>query len=133
MKQRKTSRLPISQTLYGLNSLNEITNAALGNGAGSAIIPVSGSTTMPATNLTVNGGTITPYQDNTFAVNESVTNGVNTFTAIARDGYGRTSSNTVSVTVVPTNSAYSYDLNGNLLTDGTRNFAYDDENELISV
>jgi RHS repeat-associated protein len=37
------------------------------------------------------------------------------------------------VTVVPTNSAYSYDLNGNLLSDGTRNFAYDDENELISV
>ena len=28
---------------------------------------------------------------------------------------------------------YAYDLNGNLLTDGTRCFAYDDENQLISV
>jgi RHS repeat-associated protein len=28
---------------------------------------------------------------------------------------------------------YSYDLNGNLLSDGTRYFVYDDENELISV
>jgi RHS repeat-associated protein len=39
----------------------------------------------------------------------------------------------VSVTVIPTNNAYSYDLNGNLLSDGTRNFSYDDENELIAV
>jgi RHS repeat-associated protein len=39
----------------------------------------------------------------------------------------------VSVTVIPTNTAYSYDLNGNLLSDGTRNFGYDDENELIAV
>jgi RHS repeat-associated protein len=30
-------------------------------------------------------------------------------------------------------NSYSYDLNGNLLTDGTRNFFYDDENELIGV
>jgi len=29
--------------------------------------------------------------------------------------------------------SYSYDLNGNLLTDGTRHFGYDDENQLISV
>jgi RHS repeat-associated protein len=28
---------------------------------------------------------------------------------------------------------YSYDLNGNLLSDGTRYFAYDDENQLTSV
>jgi RHS repeat-associated protein len=39
----------------------------------------------------------------------------------------------VTVTVIPTNNAYSYDLNGNLLGDGTRNFAYDDENQLIAV
>jgi hypothetical protein len=26
-----------------------------------------------------------------------------------------------------------YDLNGNLTNDGTRNFAYDDENQLTSV
>jgi len=35
--------------------------------------------------------------------------------------------------VIPTNNAYAYDLNGNLLTDGTRHFGYDDENQLISV
>jgi RHS repeat-associated protein len=135
MAQRKTSHTAVSQTLYGLNSLNEITNTALGfvSGTWSATIPVSGSTTMPATNLTVNGVGVAPYQDNTFAATESVTNGLNVFTAVARDVYGRSSSNTVSVTVIPTNTAYSYDLNGNLLSDGTRNFGYDDENELIAV
>jgi RHS repeat-associated protein len=35
--------------------------------------------------------------------------------------------------LTPFSSSYHYDLNGNLLTDGNRNFAYDDENELISV
>jgi RHS repeat-associated protein len=96
---------------------------------------VSGSTTVPVTNLTVNGMGVTPYQDNAFGVADSADRGANVIviTAPAQDVYGRSSTNTVSVTVVPTNSAYSYDLNGNLLTDGTRNFTYDDENELISV
>jgi RHS repeat-associated protein len=31
------------------------------------------------------------------------------------------------------NSAFKYDLNGNLTNDGLRNFVYDDENELIQV
>ena len=96
---------------------------------------VSGSTTVPVTNLTVNGMGVTPYQDNAFGVADSADRGANVIviTAPAQDVYGRSSTNTVSVTVAPTNGAYSYDLNGNLLTDGTRNFAYDDENELISV
>jgi RHS repeat-associated protein len=39
----------------------------------------------------------------------------------------------VTVTVIPTNNAYGYGLNSNLLSDGTRNFAYDDENQSIAV
>ena len=41
---------------------------------------------------------------------------------------------TNSVTVnLPSSASYTYDLNGNLLSDGTRNFGYDDENQLVSV
>jgi len=58
--------------------------------------------------------------------------GNNTFTAIAKDVYGRRSTNSLTVNLQATNG-YSYDLNGNLLTDGTRSFAYDDDNQLISV
>jgi RHS repeat-associated protein len=34
---------------------------------------------------------------------------------------------------LPVTNSYLYDLNGNLTNDGTRSFAYDDENELIGV
>ena len=103
------------------------------SGTWSATVPVTGSTTVPATNLTLNGVAVTPHQDNSFAVQESVASGLNTFTALAQDVHGRSSTSAVTVTVIPTNNAYSYDLNGNLLSDGTRNFGYDDENQLIAV
>jgi RHS repeat-associated protein len=135
--QKKTSTTLASQVAYSLNGLNEITNGLQGtwsvSGGWSANIPVAGSTTSPATNVTVNGSSVSPYGDNTFARYENVNAGSNGFTVVAKDVYGRISTNMTSVNVVPTNNAYSYDLNGNLLTDGTRCFAYDDENELISV
>jgi RHS repeat-associated protein len=125
------------QTQYALNSVNEITNSILGFWSAfsgwSGTVPVTGSTTSPATNVTVNGTGANLYGDNAFELNKSVNAGSNGFTAIAYDVYGRVSTNTSSVTIVPTNNAYVYDLNGNLLTDGARYFAYDDENELISV
>jgi len=40
--------------------------------------------------------------------------------------------NSVAVNL-PAPVAYIYDLNGNLTSDGTRGFEYDDENELIRV
>jgi RHS repeat-associated protein len=121
---------------YSLNQLNEITNSTYGTNAGAGwggAVMVSGSTTSPATSVMVNGIAASIYTDNTFATSISVTAGANTLTAIAQDVYGRSSTNISSVTVIPTNNAYAYDLNGNLLTDGTRGFAYDDENQLISV
>jgi len=123
-------------TVYRINRLNQITNTFFGVLKGSTWIGdmvVSGSTTSPATNVTVNGSVVAAYSDNTFAALETVAIGANTFTAVAKDVYGRTSTSTSVVNVIPTNNAYAYDLNGNLLTDGTRHFGYDDENQLISV
>jgi hypothetical protein len=40
--------------------------------------------------------------------------------------------NVVTVNLQAINN-YTYDLNGNLLSDGTRNFACDDENQFVSV
>jgi RHS repeat-associated protein len=137
LSQRKRSPALSSQVDFGVNDLNEITNGILGYNSPltgwSGTIPVSGSTTSPATNVTVNGSSASLYGDNTFARYENVTNGVNPFTAIASDVYGRHSTNTSWVNVIVTNSAYRYDANGNLTNDGIRNFAYDDENELIAV
>jgi RHS repeat-associated protein len=59
-------------------------------------------------------------------------NGSATYSASAQDSLGR--SNTTSVSVnLPPSAGYQYDFNGNLLSDGLRTFAYDDENQLITA
>ncbi|MDB6065487.1 MAG: repeat protein [Pedosphaera sp.] len=66
------------------------------------------------------------------STNFTLTNGNNSFTAIAADSAGRHDTNTVTVNL-PASVGYTYDLNGNLLGDGLRAFDYDDENEPIRV
>jgi len=83
--------------------------------------------------VTVNTSNAVLYADTTFAsTNQPWVSGNNTYTAIAHDVYGRISTNGITVALQTTNG-FTYDLNGNLLSDGTRNFKYDDENQLISV
>src|SRR5207247_7457895 len=75
----------------------------------------------------------TLYADKMFArTNVTLLNGNNTFTSIAQDSYGRQDTNAVTVNL-PSTVSYIYDLNGNLTSDGTRGFDYDDENQLIRV
>jgi RHS repeat-associated protein len=113
---------------FHVNNLNELT-IVTNNGT----LTVAGTTTVPATNVTVNGLTANRYADATFALGGFTrTNGNNSFTAIGWDYVGNSSTGSVTVNLPGTNN-YSYDLNGNLLSDGTRNFAYDDENELTNV
>jgi RHS repeat-associated protein len=113
---------------FAVNNLNEL-NTVARNGP----LTVEGTTTSSATNVTVNTSNAVLYADYTFAsTNQNAVNGTNTFTAIAKDGYGRISTN-VAVVNLLTNISYVYDLNGNLRTNGTRTFDYDDENELIRV
>ena len=96
-------------------------------------MPVAGTTTSPATNVTVNTTNAFLYADGTFAsTNHLLANGLNTFTAIAQDTYGRSDTNTVAVNL-PTLFQFKYDLNGNLRTNALRTFDYDDENQLITV
>lgn len=111
-----------------VNNLNELTNVTR-----SGSLTVAGGTMGPATSVAVNGSNALLYADGSFAQsNVSLTNGNNSFTAIARDNWNRSATNTVS-TWLPTNAVLQYDQNGNLTSDGLRSFAYDDENQLISV
>jgi RHS repeat-associated protein len=110
---------------FQVNSLNELTENTNGGK-----LTVVGTTTSPATNVTVNGSNALFYGDATFAAtNLPLTT---TYTATASDSYGRHSTNTVAVSIV-TSTAFQYDGNGNLTNDGLRSFAYDDENQLIQV
>ena len=86
-----------------------------------------------ATNVTVNALNAIVYGDNTFArTNVSLTDGTNTFTAIAKDSYGRVDTNVVTA-YLPATPVYQYDARGNLTNDGQRVFFYDDENQLTAV
>jgi RHS repeat-associated protein len=124
--QRRTNNALVDT--FNVNDLTELTtNTHAGT------LTVAGTTTSAATNVTVNGLTASVYQDSTFAKDGfTVTNGINSFTAVARDSLGRQDSSMVSVNL-PTAVIFSYDLNGNLLSDGTRAFDYDDENQLIRI
>jgi RHS repeat-associated protein len=105
--------------------VNELTTNTNGG-----TLTVVGRTTSPAASVTVNGINASNYSDATFAAtNLALTT---TYTAIANDSYGRSSTNTVNVSI-STNVGFQYDGNGNLTNDGLRNFVYDDENELIQV
>jgi hypothetical protein len=113
---------------FNVNSLNELTNVGR-----SGTFTVEGTTTSAATNVTVNTLNAILYTDYTFAsTNQSLADGTNTFTAIAKDSYGRVDTN-VSISYLPSSISFTYDQNGNLTGDGSRCFAYDDENQLVSV
>jgi YD repeat-containing protein len=99
---------------------------------------VAGTTWGSATNVTVaaNGGAATAairYADATFArTNITLLNGTNTFTAVAQDEKGRADTNTIKA-YLPSTVSFKYDGNGNMRTNGTRIFDYDDENQLIAI
>jgi RHS repeat-associated protein len=140
LSQRTNNALVQSFTVNNLNELAGATRSGTLTVAGTATElrgSVSGS---PAgvTNVTVSGtglasGSANIYHDGDWArAGATPANGTNTYTATGQDTYGRTSQNSVAVNL-PSSSTFAYDLNGNLLTNNTRFFDYDDENQLIRV
>jgi RHS repeat-associated protein len=124
---------------FAVNSLNELSSASR-----SGTLTVAGTTTEVSSNypgagsfgvysVKVNSVGASVYEDGAFAAaGFTPADGNNTFTAVAQDGYGRLDTNSITA-YLPASPSYTYDLNGNLLSDGTRNFTYDDENQLVSV
>ena len=110
---------------FAVNSVNELTT-----GTNGGRLTVMGTTSSQATNVTVNGTNALLYGDATFAsTNMPLTT---SYTAIAKDVYGRINTNTATVSL-GTNVSFQYDKNGNLTNDGTMSFGYDDENQLTQV
>jgi RHS repeat-associated protein len=110
---------------FAVSSLNELTT-----GTNGGRLTVMGTTSSQATNVSVNGTNALLYGDATFAsTNMPLTT---SYTAIAKDIYGRISTNTATVSL-STNVSFQYDRNGNLTNDGRMSFGYDDENQLTQV
>ncbi|MGA2662960.1 MAG: RHS repeat-associated core domain-containing protein, partial [Verrucomicrobiota bacterium] len=112
---------------FNTDVVNQLTNITRGGA-----LTVSGVTTVPAASVTVNGQTAQTNGDFTFAsTNNTLINGQNSFTIVARNASGLGTTNIVSVNL-PSSVALQYDLNGNLTSDGTRSFAYDAEDRLAT-
>ena len=112
---------------FNCDAVNQLTNVSRNN-----VMTVSGATPTPALSVTVNGQPAQTNGDFTFAAtNISLVNGQNTFTIVAQKPGSGTLTN-IDICNLPSAIALAYDLNGNLTNDGTRSFAYDAENRLLS-
>ncbi len=130
-----SNRVQNAQTnVFSVDILNQLTAMVRTNSSATVV----GITTSSATNVTVaaNGGAATAairFADATFArTNVTLVNGTNTFTAVAGDSAGRWDTNTAT-TYLPAAVSFLYDQNGNMRTNGTRIFEYDDENQLTRI
>ena len=127
---------------FGVNNLNELTTAGR-----SGTLTVAGTATerranypgdYGVTGVTVSGtglssGAAELYADGLWArAGATLADGQNSYTATAQDSYGRSSQDSATVNL-PTSTSFSYDGNGNLLSDGRRYFEYDCENQLTNI
>ncbi len=121
---------------FAVNYLNELTSLTR-DGTLTVAGAAAGAPSWEVTNMTVNGVATASYYslylDGTFAVDGfPLVNGTTNFTAIAKNERGQNATNTVSVNLAATVS-FTYDANGNLVSDGKRGLDYDDENQLTRV
>ena len=113
---------------FSVDNVNQLTSVSR-----TGKLTVAGGNSSSASSVTVNGQAANRYSDNTFAKEGlTLTGGADTFTAVANDAYGRADTNAVTVSI-PSSVSFVYDDNGNLLSDGSRGFAYDAENQLVQV
>lgn len=139
---RTNNALLAAFNVNNLNELTTVTNKGTLTVAGSATELKGGYTSWGVppgvTNVVVSGtglssGNAELYQDGTWArTNAAWVNGNNSYTATAKDTYLRTDAATINSYLLSTN-IFAYDLNGNMITNGTRVLDYDNENQLICI
>jgi len=112
---------------FTMDPVNQLTNVARSN-----TMTLSGVTPGPATSVTVNSQPAQTYGDFTFArTNVALNDGKNTFLIAAQSATGTNATNNLTVNL-PSSATLLYDSNGNLTNDGTRSFAYDAGNRLVT-
>jgi RHS repeat-associated protein len=113
---------------FTTDGANELVNVARDN---DALLTVAGVLNGHPSGLTVNGQAAAVYNDLTFAAaGVAINDGLNTFTAVVTTA---SSPMTNSMTMMlPASANLTYDLNGNLTSDGQKGYGYDCANELAS-
>ena len=93
---------------------------------------IAGSLNEPGT-VTISGVPVTVDASNNFRGTLPTTSGTNTFTIVAKDATGNTTTQQYEVELSGTGKTFTYDANGNLASDGTRTFEWDARNQLVAV
>ena len=106
-------------------------NQLLSQQAGGALV-FKGTVSEPAT-VTVAGTPATVAADNRFEGQATVPQGTGQVQVVATDPSGNVRTSTYEVSQAGAGKAFSYDLNGNMTSDGTRTYEWDAENRLVAV
>lgn len=124
---RTTEQIDDTPLAATYNSLNELTSQQ----PGGALL-FRGSINEAGT-VTVQGKPAVVTPSNAFEGPAQVPGGTSNVQVQATDSSGNVRTNTYQVTVAGANKTFSYDLNGNTTSDGTRTFEWDAENRLLAV
>jgi RHS repeat-associated protein len=116
------------QQAFTVDGANELTNVQ----RTTVVMTLAGAITNSVTGLAIDGQSAAIYGDKTFAAqNVPLVNGANTFTNVLTQG-GLSLTNQTTMTL-PISANLSYDLNGNLISDGQYGYQYDSANELTTI
>ena len=124
-------------TTYGHNSLNQLT--AIGGSGGVKTVIVRGDTDEPAT-VQVKPGTSSTWENarmlagQRFEADLDLATGPNQIDIRATDGSANTSNYSYSLDLAAAPAASpTFDLDGNMTSDGTRSYEWDLQNRLIKI
>jgi RHS repeat-associated protein len=106
-------------------------NRLLSHNAGGRLT-FAGSLNEPGT-VTVQGVPATVAATNAFGGVVPLSAGINEVTVVARDATGNQTTQGYEVEVAGQAKTFTYDANGNLTSDGSREFSWDGRNQLVSV
>jgi RHS repeat-associated protein len=125
---RTSEQIDLTVTSGSNNSLNELTGLS-----GGGPVRVGGTVNQPST-VTVNGTAATTSGSAfTAQVNLSAGTDVVSVVAVNRSGLSTTNNYHVTIPTASGSSTRTYDLNGNLLSDGTRTYQWDAANRLTAI
>ncbi len=137
-KQVETPGAASIMTPYSHNSLNQIT--ALGGSSGVRSVTVRGSTSESAKVKAKTGAVGSSWENarmlegNRFEADLDLANGANEIDLQARDGSYNYSNYSYGITLAAAAAkAPTYDADGNMTSDGTRDYAWDSQSRLTKI
>jgi RHS repeat-associated protein len=121
---RTVEQIDDAVTLSAYDNLNRLTSQAPGGP-----MVIMGTLNEPGT-VTISGNPAAVDANNNFRGTVPTATGTNTFTVVAKDASGNTTTQQFEVDVAGTGKTLAYDANGNLTADGLRTFEWDAVNRL---